>query len=236
MSREHTVSKAVLPEGDIWVDGAHWCPEPKLINIADFARKILCTEHNNRLSGLADVGAVEMQKSFREAQRLQDFRSKYRRQNWTRKQFVIPARKLERWFLKTLINFSYRGPKRIGRDASSTGEPSPELVEIAFGLRDFEQPAGLYTIAIVGDTTPIDNSFRFISLTGKHDYINAGIFHFGGLKTLLYLDDDTAPVATNFLGHKYPEILNAQFMYHLYSVKFELEGRLSHSVDFDWRE
>jgi hypothetical protein len=113
--------------------------------------------------------------------------------------------------------------------------PPKDLVEIAFGLREFSDPAGLYTIAIVGDATPNDGSSEIITIGKRKGNINGAIFHFGGLTNLLYLDNDKRPKPENFLGHKYPTILQSQFMYHLHSAIYRIGGRVSHSIDFDWR-
>ncbi len=51
---------------------------------------------------------------------------------------------LERWFLKTLINDTVFGKYRIGPQSAVVGEPSADLVQVAFGLREFGPAAGLY--------------------------------------------------------------------------------------------
>ena len=235
MSKEHIVTQAVLPESML-VQGLHWCEgEPVEIGRANFTRKILCTKHNSMLSVHADQGAIAMVNAFHEGIKLEDFRKQYRRTNWTRQQFRIPGRKLESWFLKTLINIACGQPITIGGNGVEAGVPPRDLVEIAFGLKRFSDPAGLYTIAVLNDATPNDGSFRIITLGKRKDNLNGAIFHFGGLRSLLYLDDDARPDPQNFLGHKYPEILESKFMYHLHSAKFMVHGRLSHSIDFDWR-
>jgi hypothetical protein len=235
MSKEHIVTEAVLPESML-IQGLHWCEgEPVEIGKANFTRKILCTKHNSMLSVQADQGAIAMVNAFHEGNKLEDFRKQYRRTNWTRRQFRIPGRKLESWFLKTLINIAYRQSMTIGENGVEVGLPPRDLVEIAFGLRRFSDPAGLYTIAIIGDATPNDGSFEIITLGKKKNNLSGAVFHFGGLTNLLYLDNDKRPKPENFLGHKYPSILQSNFMYHLHSAKYRIHDRVSHSIDFDWR-
>ena len=234
MSKEHVITEAVLPQS-MFVQGLHWCKgEPIAIGTANFTRKILCDKHNSMLSTRADEGAIAMVEAFHKAAELEDFRKKYQRTNWTRRQFKVPGRKLESWFLKTLINIVYGQSITIGENGVQPGVPPKDLVEIAFGLRKFSDPAGLYTIAIIGDATPNDGSSEIITLGKRKNNINGAIFHFGGLTNLLYLDSDKRPKPEHFLGHKYPEILGSQFMYHLYSAKCRIHDRLSHSIDFNW--
>jgi hypothetical protein len=234
-SKEHIITKAVLPEVML-VKGLDWC-ENQLVEIgaANFTRKILCTKHNSMLSSRADEGAIAMVEAFHKGAELEEFRKQYKRTNWSRHHFKIPGRKLESWFLKTLINITYGQSTTIGEHGVEAGVPPKDLVEIAFGLREFSDPAGLYTVAIVGDATPNDGSSEIITIGKRKGNINGAIFHFGGLTNLLYLDTDKRPKPENFLGHKYPEILQSQFMYHLHSANYGIPGRVSHSVDFDWR-
>jgi hypothetical protein len=235
ISKEHIITKAVLPESML-VKGLDWC-EDQLVEIgtANFTRKILCTKHNSMLSSQADEGAIAMVEAFHKGWELDEFRKQFRRTNWSRQQFKVPGRKLESWFLKTLINITYGRSLTIGEHGIEPGVPPQDLVETAFGLREFSDPAGLYTVAIAGDATPNDGSSEIITLGKRKNNISGAIFHFGGLTNLLYLDSDKRPKPENFLGHKYPEILQSNFMYHLYSAKYRIHGRVSHSIDFNWR-
>jgi hypothetical protein len=235
MSKEHIVTEAVLPES-LWVQGLHWCAGKAVeIGKGNFTRKILCTKHNSMLSTQADQGALAMVEAFHQGAELETFRQQYKRTQWTRRQFKVPGRKLESWFLKTLINIVYGQSITIGENGVEVGVPPRDLVEIAFGHRRFSDPAGLYTIAIIGDATPNDGGAEIITLGKRKDNLNGAIFHFGGLTNLLYLENDIRPDPQRFLGHKYPRILDAKFMYHLYSAKYRIHGRVSHSIDFDWR-
>jgi hypothetical protein len=58
----------------------------------------------------------------------------------------IDGDRLERWFFKTLINITVGGKEKIGPKSDTPGEPSSDLVEIAFGHRKFVPNAGLYII------------------------------------------------------------------------------------------
>lgn len=64
-------------------------------------------------------------------------RTKLRSRRWTIKTFTIDGALLERWFLKTLINFSHGGQWIIGEGSHPPGLPNDELVKIAFGKAAF---------------------------------------------------------------------------------------------------
>jgi hypothetical protein len=143
ISREHWVSKCLFESEEILVQGFSWClNEPKTIPLANFVAKILCKKHNSAISEL-DSAALQAFKVFRESIRINQVRGKLKRPPiWNIKRLTIDGPRLERWFLKTLINFSYDGQWTIGPGAHPAGTVSCDLVEIAFGRRQFENGSG----------------------------------------------------------------------------------------------
>jgi hypothetical protein len=147
MSGEHRVSKALFDGRAIEVHGFSWCKNaPVRISVATATAKILCKTHNSALSDL-DTTAGHAFRSLGEMFRLSLVRSKDRSRRWSTKHYSVDGPKLERWFLKTLVNLSlvheYHA-HRIGRDSNEPGTPSERLVKIAFGLSGFDGAAGLY--------------------------------------------------------------------------------------------
>jgi hypothetical protein len=231
---EHILTRGIFPQDEIYVQGLQWCPdELKLIGLASLTAKILCSKHNSRLSEM-DTAAVQTAKAFREALDLGAFREQHKRTHWIRRRFQINGYQLEGWFLKTLIDISYKGPLPIGSDSSEPGRASPNLVETAFGLRRFIKPSGLYTVARIGEENLTDGRVRIITLSTTTGHIGGAIFHFGGLRYLLYLEKNRSPDPNNFVGLEGQKIQASQFMYHLRRVKFPVHGRLSHTIDFQW--
>jgi hypothetical protein len=231
---EHIFTGGLFPQGELFVQGLHWCPnEPKLIGLANFTSNILCSTHNSGLSP-ADTAAIQTANSFREAMELRDFRARYKPTNWTRKTFKINGYHLESWFLKTLINVAYKGSLPIGPESTESGRPTTTLVEIAFGLRRFIEPAGLYAIATIGEGEAVDGKVRMVTLSTTKGYIGGAIFYFGGLKYLLYLPERTKPNPTDFVGPEGQKIQKSELMRHLRRAKFPVHGRLSHTIDFLW--
>jgi hypothetical protein len=234
ITAEHILTKGLFPHDEVFVQGMPWCrDEPKRIGLANLTAKILCSTHNSGLSE-KDTMAIQTTNAFREALELRDFREQYKPTQWIRRRFQIDGHHLESWFLKTLINVAYKGPLPIGIDPSEQGQASSALVETAFGLRQFIKPAGLYAVAKVGEQNFADGRVRIIMQQSSAGYIGGAIFHFGGLRYLLYLQTNEAPDPNNFVGFGGREIQGSQFMYHLRRVNFPVHGRISHTIDFQW--
>ncbi len=231
---EHILTRGIFPQDEMFIQGLPWClAEPKLIGLASLTAKILCSNHNSGLSEM-DIAAIQTAKAFRDALDLRDFRSQHKPTHWTRKQFRINGSLLESWALKTLINITYKGPVPIGSDSFQPGRASASLVETAFGLRRFTRPAGLYTLARVGEENFTDGRVRVLSLESTAGHVAGAIFHFGGLRYLLYLENDNNPDPKKFVGIEGQQIQTSQFMYHLRQVKFPVHDRISHTIDFRW--
>jgi hypothetical protein len=92
--------------------------EPKTIGLSGLVAKILCRKHNSHLSGL-DETALDTFDAFRESVRLNKVRTGLRAKSWRNKLFVIDGARLERWFLKTLINLSVGSEWIVGSRSSS---------------------------------------------------------------------------------------------------------------------
>jgi hypothetical protein len=87
--------------------------------------------------------------------------------------------------LKTLINITTGSKEKIGPKSNTPGEPSSDLVEIAYGHRKFVPNAGLYNSAEAGET--IDSEDRVND--SKNEYVLGGTFYFRGFRFMLYLGE-----------------------------------------------
>src|SRR5437899_4193107 len=160
ISGEHYVSQCLFTDSMLTVQGFHWCKDaPRTVGIASLTNKMLCREHNSRLSEL-DSAMLKATQVFCEAQDLIESRKAYRNRHWNIKEFRLDGPLMERWFLKTLINVSYEGDKFIGIDSPQLGAPSKELVEVVFGLRKFDQFGGMHTLAEVGENIQVQEHIR----------------------------------------------------------------------------
>src|SRR5207245_9876292 len=84
-----------------------------------------------------DNEAVKSAEALPESFILLQVRHSLKPRRWTFTKFLIDGPRMERWFLKTLINVAYHTDSPI--------EDNP-LVEIAFGKKSFEPHAGLYVV------------------------------------------------------------------------------------------
>jgi hypothetical protein len=226
MSREHTISQGLFNTDEIMVQGFPWClDEPKCIGLANLVKKILCTAHNNALGELDDA-AKRAFDVFREAVRLNNVRQKIKRPPvWNVKRLTIDGPQLERWFLKTLINLSFRGQWTIGVGAHLAGSVSSELVETAFGLRKFEPGAGMYTIARAGQQMDSTDRVNFTPLTlGSGLY--AARFIFRGHTFFL-----------NLLPQQFKMDGDSYLLYRNVTHNWDVKGRRSHVISIaGWSE
>jgi hypothetical protein len=222
ISREHTVSQALFNTEKIMVQGFPWClNEPKAIGLASLVAKILCEKHNNALSEL-DSAAKDAFDVFREAVRLNHVRQKLRRPPmWNIKRLAIDGPRLERWFLKTLINLSFGGQWTIGRGSHMAGSVSRDIVETAFGRRQFENGAGMYTIARAGQQMDSMDRVNFTPLT-QGDNLNAARFNFRGLTFFL-----------NLLPQQFKMDGDSHLLHRRVTHNWDVQGRLSHVVSIN---
>jgi hypothetical protein len=223
-----TLCRNVLFDDDaINVQGFSWClEEPKTIGLSSLVGNILCRSHNSKLSEL-DSAALESFNAFRESVRLSDIRRGIIADYLTVKRFVIDGPLLERWFLKTLINLSIGGKWVVG-DGGSAGAPSTNLVEIAFGKRQFEYGAGLY---IVGRSGEAVDSMDRVALTPRTfgETLVAGTFNFRGYRFYLNL----LPGKVEMDGESHLFYRDAQMKYQVPNRKGRL--LLSHEIKFRWK-
>lgn len=227
ISREHLVSQALFPEGNITVSGLHWCrDEPKTVGLAALTGNILCRKHNSELSEL-DTAVKQAFETLDASMQLFQLRSKLKSRRWTIKTFTIDGTLLERWLLKTLINLSHGGPWIIGEGSHPAGLPNDELVRIAFGRAVFQEKAGLYTAAHDGEQVTLRQGLRLTPKTIGNNLL-AGMFSFCGYRFFISL-----------LPEQFKEHQGSHLMYHdvhhWYAPRDD-KGRTvrSHRLDILW--
>ena len=132
---------------------------------------------------------------------------------WNVKRMVIDGPKLERWFLKTLINLSLAGD-------NSLGNPARELVKIAFGSSEFGHGAGMYLVGRAGEQIDSYDRLSCITLTDEHGNPVGGRFNFRGYTFLLYL-----------LPEKLERLEESHLLYRHAILKCRVQNRLSHEIE-----
>lgn len=239
LSGEHTVSKGLFIDDMVVVQGLSWCKdEPKIIGLNNLTRKILCTHHNSRLSKVDDA-AIAAFNAFREAVRLTNIREKIKERRWTVVHLPLDGDLLERWFLKTLINITTGGKEKIGPKSNIPGEPSSDLVEIAYGHRKFVPNAGLYNSAEAGETINSEDRVTIAPFfDSKNEFVLGGTFYFRGFRFMLYLGEDGFTSGLTFV-HRDGRTTSryAKPLRHLRQLKVTVgptRRYVSHTVDFRW--
>lgn len=202
ISHEHLVSECLFPDGEIIVHGLDWCKDaPKAMRIETFTGKILCEKHNN---GLSEVDAAVKQSldTLREAAILFIAREKVRARRWAVKSFNTDMLLLERWCLKTLINFNQHDGFPIDPEALEPHKPTKALVEVAFGLKRFADPSGLYVIFRSGDQFTLSEGDLSISTMRIGERLAGAEFSLWGIPFFLNLLSTPFPMDdAKFLRH-----------------------------------
>jgi hypothetical protein len=236
-SGEHIVTKGLFNE-EVYVQGLSWCKEPKRIGINSLTKNILCRDHNTKLSAVDDA-AIAAFEVLREHVRLTSVREQMTERHWTRRRLKIGGDKLERWFLKTLINLAVGGKQKIGPSSTVAGEPSCDLVEIAFGKSKFTGSAGLYNSGEVGEKIDSDDRVTIVSFFDRaNEFVLGAVFHFRGFRFMLALDETGFPgnVTVNHQDGQKTTIY-AKPLRHLKAIRVLVgpsQKYLSHSIDFKW--
>jgi hypothetical protein len=186
ISHEHLVSRCVFSDQSIFVKGLDWClNEPKEVRIEALTAKILCKDHNSALSELdSEVGRAF--DTIRKFARTKTEREKMPYINWALEQQTIDSRKLERWCLKTLLNFSFGRNLIIGPGSQESGSVSAELVRIAFGLEEFTAGRGIYIAYRQNETFHFDDHFRYTA-KAQETHLVMGLFRLSGFRFYLNL-------------------------------------------------
>ena len=236
---EHIVTAGLFLTDMVTVQGLSWClDQPKTIGLPNLTRNILCGNHNSSLSAV-DEAAIEAFDVFRECMRLQNVRAAMRERAWNVTTFAVDGAQLERWFLKTLINVASGGPHPIGPKSQAVGEPSTDLVEVAFGLLRFQPAAGLYFSGEVGENIMSEERITIIPFFDfDNKYVAGGTFYFRGCRFMLYLGEEGMPGKVNFL-HKDGRLdQHSPPLYHIHKLNFNVgksQRYLSHVAEFEWR-
>jgi hypothetical protein len=240
LSREHTVTAGLFTADVVNVQGLSWCKdEPKSIGLANATRKILCETHNSALSPV-DSAAIAAFDVFRECVRLTDARESVKETIWRVIHMTIDGSSLERWFLKTLINLTTGGTQKVGPKSLVPGEPSVDLIEIAFGLRQFVPNAGLYSSAEKGEGVTSEDKVSIIPFfDANSEYVLGGTFYFRGWRFMLHLSEEGFTGNVRFVhSNGNPVSSFSRPSRHLRQMRFTispLKKRVSHVVDFKWQ-
>src|SRR5260370_7179973 len=231
MSGEHIVSAGLFLSENITVKGFDWCrEEPKSIGLSRLTKKILCDKHNSALAQVDEAG-IKTFDAFRQSTRLQNVRSGMKARRWRVSRFKVDGTKLERWFLKTLINVAAGSSHQIGPEAQHAGEPSTGLIEIVFGEKRFQPRAGLYVVGDQGETVYSQDQVQIIPFFGDQNYLAAATFYFRAFRFFLYLGEEGLMRRINFVFKDGKTVEHSNPLYHPERLNYFVHSFLSHVIE-----
>jgi hypothetical protein len=175
-SREHLLTASTLRGPELGVRGLPFLNgETIRIHKDHFKSNILCRSHNNALSPVDEAGTVAFEL--------------LRKAEGGGLGYTLNGSLLERWFLKTLINFEVA--------ASFSVRPPLDIVEIAFGHRQFGGKSGLFHVSqaepLSDGQVEIDERVSYTRLQSTPDKITGGRFEFHCLRFVLMLSNFPFP-------------------------------------------
>jgi hypothetical protein len=221
ISREHLISRSLLPGHTILVEGFDWCKEPKAIGIEALTRKILCTRHNSNLSS-ADEAIAQLNNLA----------------NQPKLGVSISGRALERWFLKTLVNVSIGTEDHIGQqmEGSKPGWPAPYLAAVAFGSVALTHGMGLYFLQCAESYKYRQGEILLVPLTSDHRIAGA-LFGIAGVYFFFSLNPGAIPITIGLMAPRatLPSyIRDAQMVHRPIWLEFAHKSGDTARVDIDW--
>ena len=240
-SKEHLISQSTFRNdtdykpGVIKGYGFPWS-ENKIVEIpfASLSAKVLCSHHNNALSNL-DNEAGMVAKTFLEVKNI--FSKKSPRSNEEVVIFHHSGDLLQRWFLKTFINFQSLYNK--------SALPPKELVEIVFGLRKYPDGVGLAVLGHMGGYHhSFDHDMKYVQILNDSNEIEFMIFEYFGISYLLPLTDQAMPKKVMNLNHSLrgyspidqyiSRVQGAPVLAHPKGINFKFGNRQRIEITFFW--
>src|ERR1700733_9124119 len=180
MSGEHLVTAGIFTTDTVMVQGFPWCIDsPKEVGLNSLVRNVLCKDHNSRLSPL-DEAVIGLFQALRDCMRLSNVRCALPPRRWTRTNFDVDGRKLERWCLKTLITLSIGGPMPLGPKSKNPSTPHEDLVALCYNRLQLTPPAGLYVSYEPGDNVTLEDRVMIIPINRDDNYLVGARFSLSG--------------------------------------------------------
>lgn len=230
ISKEHYIShgilRAIWSSGPAITSGLAWQQKgaEQFIPTKGLASKVLCKEHNSRLSKL-DFQATELFEHVRKF----SMRDKIEVPKST--EMVVDGSMLERWMLKCICGFlaSRSLPTRFP-DRVRSQVPSDWWVDMLFGLSPIPFPFGLYFFAGRPPRTevivPRNIAFQFTPLEQADIGVYGAIFRLQSVTLLMSLAQPPAQLLGTVLEHA---------TWHPPRITLT-DGDFIHRFNFNWRE
>lgn len=224
ISREHLISKGVLKQDRIFVQGFDWCMEKEIeVSLSSLVRKHLCRQHNSALSVVDQAGARV----------IEEFES----DDADPRKTELDGALFERWLLKCAINSAFGGRDAlgVGMPDAAPGKVPRYLLDVVFGRKPFAEFMGAYFLYPNGEFHYRLGEITIVAVTKDHKL--AGVyFHLRGFDLFLSLYAGYPPPRLGELGiTSLPEhILTAQLQYRSRALRTRLTGGIERSILFGW--
>jgi hypothetical protein len=234
LSREHIISDSVFESAALRVKGLSWCLDDwKEISLKNLVRKALCESHNSRLSE-TDNAAGNLRKTLCESGDLSTARLSVASTDWDTRKFEVDGRRLERWFLKTLMSLAFGGTIMVGGESTEPGIPTLALVKAAFGFQNLgNNRAGLYLLGGSGSEIAVREGVGINTFTGNSGRLEGARFWFWGMRFLLLLNEEGSRPPWTFTT-KSGELQQENPLYHPGRIRMAVQGVESHVFNFKW--
>ena len=235
ISAEHVVTAGTFTDSSVRVKGLPWCLDKfKTVGLESFVRKVLCRQHNSLLSPVDDA-AIGLRDALCGIAALSKERNRTKPQVWPVKSFVVDGFGVERWCLKTLMTLAFGGKVPIGEGDGRPGLPPSELVEIAFGFRNFQPGrAGLYWVGNAGEEVNVMEGAVISTFSNKDNRLGGARFWFWGLNLLLLLTTVGPPGPFSFTSADGKRTVYPGTIYHPQSLNIGVHRIPSHVLEFSW--
>lgn len=151
-------------------------------------------------------------------------------------QSKVDAALVERWLIKTLINFAFERDMHIADRSAPVGQPPDWLVATCFGRRPLLGHAGMYFASKDGVRLSLSDEMKYWSMTDQPSggLLLGGAFELHGVKLLLHLLPDEPPVPpSHHIGEK-PGWRELDLHRRHPNVTVKAGIWPSQIIDFDW--
>jgi hypothetical protein len=165
----------------VTVGGGPGLLTPGPTTVRHLTSDILCERHNNTTNDLDEVGG-RFARAVEELDRVDQARRWAPNLNWAWHTIEVDGPRLQRWFLKTIINNAVGQALPIGAGAAP-GRPTRELVEMVYGRRPIAFPQGLFCVARVGNQHSFGEGFQTIFIDQNRQHLVGALLVF---RTLVF--------------------------------------------------
>lgn len=151
ISKEHYISKNLFPSGRVTISGFDWLKgKEKVLPIQNLVANILCRKHNTALSEL-DAEVNNFMGILNKIKTQEHFLKSVKVLSVQPDSYLVNGSLLERWLAKCIVGaFCAVAKKEMNvfwqLNGNNSYNPPTEIVRAIYGLDNFPEPMGLYSM------------------------------------------------------------------------------------------